>query len=244
MRFLILLLLSLPAYAENISDYWIQLQPTRHGGIMVYSDKVAHPGPYSGYGQITEWIAFGNGPMQWTEDGGQTGSIEHWGLRAGGASVISYSTGPNNYPTNCLPVSYMEDVATGITVPIDCTTPGQFYAPFMLPVGSFRMHVWGSISTTEFYWQATFTQTTALNTCWYLGPTTLPVVMMTEVYWDSAGGWIRGTGKLPPYLNGQPQEPQATEKYQITMAKGVGPGWTWMDNTTGESGCLYAEWSW
>lgn len=89
----------------------------------------------------------------------------------------------------------------------------------------------------KWFWQHTITPIAAvLNSCWVTNQRqTRSALLQEEVWWDSSGGWSRGTGQLDG--NGMPDGTELRYAGMQTIAEGVGFAWTGANGS-----CLKAAW--
>lgn len=150
------------------------------------------------------------------------------------------------------------DLTSGQTFDItaggSCGTAGQPYAIYNVYNSPYILRVWGTLTFTggqrRFFWQEQITQyQTVTDPCW-TGPGSNPrtAIKQDEVWWDSASGWVWGSGALDP-VSGEPNGTVDTYGRSLTIAKDAGHNWTYQgilyngapDNTVG---CLQSAVSW
>jgi hypothetical protein len=87
----------------------------------------------------------------------------------------------------------------------------------------------------RWFWQQTITPVAAVpNICWLgEGSNNRPALLQEEVWWDSNGGWFRGSGSVD--ASGYPTGEGLKYEGMQTIAKGVGFVWTGAN-----ANCLYS----
>lgn len=236
------LFIAVGAGAESLSQYLLHMAPGRHAGMLVWDTP--------GHEWLSMWVSDGTGQAAWRNPStGQTNSVEHWrDGRDGYIYVDGYSDKFDvgvQFTSDCMLVQII-DLESGVYFQPPCAK-GQIYFPALMPRGPWRLRFWGALAgTSRFYYEADFFPgEKATNNCWYEGPKTVDVLRQREVWYDSNGGWVRGTGNKSPFnAQGLPQDVQTTKTFEITLAKGYGTGWTGTDLATGQKFCLYSVWSW
>ena len=89
----------------------------------------------------------------------------------------------------------------------------------------FTLRMWGVVAgERKFFWQHRITTSVlTYNSCWQgLGDSTRLAIKQEEVWWDSDGGWVRGTGVIK---DGLPTGEVTMDFFQ-TIAKDAGYVWT------------------
>jgi hypothetical protein len=137
---------------------------------------------------------------------------------------------------------------TDITSGGNCGTNGQPYAKHSVDGNPYTIRVWGNLYdhlggfARRWFWQARYTLNIAVeNSCWTgSGPKTRPALRQEEVWWDSSGGWIRGTGDLGVPTNGPfvgsatVVEPTGNGLVMLGSGYwGLGAGWLWQGTQPG-----------
>lgn len=170
-------------------------------------------------------------------------SIEHWRTRdCDGVSyawVDGYENGVNG---DFYAVESVVSRVNGKNVPC---TDGSPFGPLTLGPGVTVVEQWFLMWSADHtasrpgYWKGTLTTGTRQNPC---TGETLPVVILHEVWWDDAAGWVRGNAKTLPWANGAPAEVEANAIGETTFAldKGV---WT-VSDAPGSVICLHSLTPW
>lgn len=231
MRLLLALLLwSVGASAATLPEYYVHLQGKPIAGMLVWQDTREW---------LSMWVAYPNGDMAWRDPRSPgPGSVEHQVIRDG----FFVLNGFDQWPADCVRAE-LEDINSGVVTTLPCTK-GHFYSPLLIPRDPWRMRIWGVIPGKKFYWEADFYPSEQMtNPCWIEGPKTAEVIRQKEVWYDTGGGWVRGSGTNPWDAAGKPIRPTVNKQWEVTVAKGYGI-WTMKDLATGKSMCAYSIWNW
>jgi hypothetical protein len=184
------------------------------------------------------WVAYDNGMLEWRDPNTGHGNFEFMSVRNGWI----YLDRLDQWAITCQRAE-LEDINSGTTVDVTCDK-GHPYVPLLLPRDPFRVRVWGKVGGQPFYWQSDFYPGERMqNDCWYQGSQTLEVTRQKDSWWSMSSGWVRATGTLPYDAAGRPQRPAVDNKYEVTLAKGIGV-WTINDMTSGQKFCAYSTWRW
>ena len=206
------------------------MAPQRNAGLLVWQDTKQW---------VSEWISDGSASATWRDPNtGTPGSVEHYSLREGAMMLDGF----DQWPIACLRADLV-DINSGETVSLTCDK-GHPYAPFLIPRDPWRMRIWGVIANSvRFYWEGDFYPDSATDPCYFSGPITRDVIREQEVWWDSNGGWVRGTGTPVFDAQGKPISPSVTKQSETLVAKGEGVIGL-KDLASGRQSCLYSRWQW
>jgi hypothetical protein len=220
------------AEAETSPEYYIHFQPKQIAGMLVHENSRQW---------ASLWVAHKEGFVEWLDPNTGSGSGREYGVIRDGWFVL---TAFDQWSADCVRAE-LEDINSGVVTTIQCSK-GHYYIPLLVPRDPFRVRVWGVIAggPKKFYWEADFfPNEQKFNPCWYEGPKTAQVIRQQEVWFDTAGGWVRGTGTAPFDAAGKPIRPQVIKQWEVTVARGYGV-WTMQDLNTGDKYCAYSTWEW
>lgn len=233
------------ARAVTAPDYWVHMNPMRQAGLLVWKD---------GGQWVSEWIADGKANATWrdpNDKSGALGSVEHYTMHDGYMMLDGFSDpaffaqhpDKAEWPITCIKATLV-DLNSGESFALDCSHGGHPYAPALMPRDPWGVRIWGVIANSKrFYWQGDFYPDTTTDACYYSGPISRETIREREVWYDSAGGWSRGTGSPPFDAQGNPVDPHATEQSETIIGRNEGVMGV-RDLVTGRESCLYSLWNW
>ena len=178
----------------------------------------------------SEWFSE-PGRMRWGD------SVEHWRVRDCNGQSYAWVDAYESLTAKAVyPIETVIDGVGGND--LSSCKDGAAFAPLHI-TGPVVTEQWFKIWSADHkywrpgYWRGEFKPVTVANPC--QAGRTLPAIELREVWWDSAGGWVRGhpkdAGKLPwvgdntnpvAWASGQPVPIQVVSDSVETFALGSG----------------------